>query len=311
MQTILGAGGAIGRELAKALTAYTTDIRLVSRNPEKVNDSDTLMSANLTARNDVFDAVKGSSIVYLTVGLTYDLKTWQTQWPVIMKNVIESCEYHKAKLVFFDNIYMYDGSNLNPITEDLPMNPPSKKGAVRKQLVEMIQAAIAAGRIEALIARSADFYGPGIDKVSMLTETIIKPISEGKAANLMGGENFKHTYTYVPDAARAVALLGNTPTAYNQTWHLPTASNAPSAKEWVELFARGMGEKPKYRVTPKWMIRIIGLFMPIMKELHEMVYQYDRDYVFSSEKFNQAFPQFHTTPYEKGIAEIIKADYAR
>src|SRR5690606_20714194 len=107
MQTILGAGGAIGIPLAKELKKYTDKIRLVARNPKKVNESDELFPANLINREQVFVAVEGSEIVYLTVGLKYSLKTWLMEWPMLMDNVISACKEHRAKLVFFDNVYMY------------------------------------------------------------------------------------------------------------------------------------------------------------------------------------------------------------
>jgi nucleoside-diphosphate-sugar epimerase len=127
MQTILGSGGAIGIELAKALTAYTKNIRLVSRHPEKVNATDELMQADLLIEDEVRKAVEGSSVVYLTAGLPYDKKVWKTQWPVIMTNVIAACKQHQAKLVFFDNVYMYDKNYLSGMTEETPVNPPSEK----------------------------------------------------------------------------------------------------------------------------------------------------------------------------------------
>src|ERR1019366_3675310 len=100
MQTILGAGGAIGVELAKVLPAYTNDIRLVSRNPKKINPTDTLFPADVTNRIQVFKAVEGSEIVYLTVGLDYSAKVWKQNWPPLMQNVVEACLHHNPRLVF-------------------------------------------------------------------------------------------------------------------------------------------------------------------------------------------------------------------
>ncbi len=100
MQTILGSGGAIGVELAKALTKYTDDIRLVSRNPIRINDKDELMSADLLNPSEVNEAVKGSSIVYVTVGFTYSYKIWHENWPKFTKNVVDACIENNCKLVF-------------------------------------------------------------------------------------------------------------------------------------------------------------------------------------------------------------------
>ncbi len=306
MQTILGSSGAIGTVLAKELKNYTDKVRLVSRHPKRINPDDELYPADLKDFSLIEAAVAGSEVVYVTIGFEYNIKVWQSTWPPFVKNVIDACEKHKAKMVFFDNVYMYDIKAIPHMTEDSPMNPPSKKGAVRKQLVEMIFEAINAGRIEALIARAADFYGPK-NETSWLIETIAKPMRQGKRANILGSLDKKHSYTYTPDAAKAVAILGNTPDAYNQIWHMPTHPDTLTAREWVELFAREMGiANPKYSATPKFMLRILGIFVPVLREFPEMLYQFDRDYFLDSSKFEKRFG-FQPTSYQEGARETVKA----
>ena len=131
MQTILGSGGAIGLLLAKELLKYTDKVRLVARNPQKVNDSDELFKADLTNAAEVLKSVEGSEVVYLCVGLPYQLKVWQQQWPAVMQNTINACIQHKAKLVFIDNVYMYSQDAIPHMTEESPLNPPSQKGKIR------------------------------------------------------------------------------------------------------------------------------------------------------------------------------------
>jgi len=308
MQTILGSGGAIGTELALALTKYTKKIRLVSRNPKKVNPTDELVKADLLNPEEVKKAVIGSSIVYLTVGFEYKASVWAKKWPLLIDNVIAACESEGCKLVFFDNIYMYDANHLNGMTEETPINPPSKKGKIRAEVAKKIMDKVKAGKLTALIARSADFYGPSINQVSLLTESVIKPLSAGKKANWIGSADYKHSFTYTPDAGRATALLGNTPDAYGQVWHLPTAPNPFTGKEWIDAFAGELGVPPKFLTAPKFMVRILGLFIPIMREFVEMTYQYDRDYVFDSSKFEKRF-NMKPTPYAKGIIEIMNKDF--
>lgn len=310
MQTILGSGGVIGIELAKALKEFTSEIRLVSRNPEKVNLTDELMSADLLNFEDVQKSVQGSSVVYVTVGFPYSVKVWKESWPKFITNVIKACKVYNCKLVFFDNIYMYDSNYLNGMTEENPINPPSKKGKIRAEIAKRIMDNIREGKLTALIARSADFYGPAIQNTSMLTETVFKPLSNGKRANWMSSTNYKHSFTYTPDAGKATALLGNTEDAYNQIWHLPTAANPFTGKEWIEAIAKEIGVKPKYQAVPKFLVRIIGLFVPIMREMVEMMYQYDRDYVFDSSKFEKRF-DFKPTPYQDGISKIVQNDYKK
>ncbi|MFN4147306.1 MAG: NAD-dependent epimerase/dehydratase family protein [Runella sp.] len=305
MQTILGAGGAIGSELAKALHKnFTKNIRLVSRNPKKVNDSDQLFPADLSEASQIEAAVAGSEVVYITVGFEYNLKLWQQKWPTFIRTVIEACAKHNAKMVFFDNVYMYDSSEIPHMTEDSKMNPISEKGKVRKQLVDMIWEAQKAGKITALIARAADFYGPGVS-TSMLQELIPKNLQKGKAAQWLGGLDFKHSFTYTPDAARATALLGNTPDAYGQTWHLPTDPHSLTGREWTALFAKHLNAQPKVSVIPVFVLKILGWFIPFMKELPEMNYQYTQPYFFDSQKFMRRFPDFKITTYEEGVKQVI------
>ncbi len=305
MQTILGAGGSIGKELAAELTRYSTRIRLVSRHPKKINETDELLAADLQDARAVDEAVKGSEVVYLVAGLQYRTKTWQEQWPVIMQNVISACISHKSKLVFFDNIYMYDPARIGHMTEETPINPSSKKGKVRAAILEQLMTAIQSGQLTGMVVRSADFYGPG-SNASMLIETVYKNLSKGKKAFWIGNPGAIHSYTFIPDAAKATALLGNTSSAYNQVWHLPTDPRKLNGKNFVELFEKEMGSSHGYRPISKTLISIMGIFNPLMRELKEMMYQFERDYYFDSSKFRDAFPQFHTTTYEEGIKQTIK-----
>ncbi|MBI3235823.1 MAG: NAD-dependent epimerase/dehydratase family protein [Bacteroidetes bacterium] len=304
MQTILGANGTIGSVLAKELNSYTKNIRLVSRNPRKVNNTDELFQADLSDPAQVEKAIEGSEIVYLMVGFEYVTKIWQEQWPKLMKATIDACIKHQAKLVFFDNVYMYDVTNIPHMTEEAKINPSSKKGKVRAEIVEMLMSAVKTGKLQGLIARSADFYGPNNDK-SFLIEVVYKNFKKGKAANWFIRSDKKHSYTYTPDAAKATAILGNTPDAYNQVWHLPTDPNTLTGAEMIALFAQEMKVKNKVSMMPMWLIKVLGIFIPFMREMPEMMYQYDRDYFFDSSKFDKRF-NFKTTTYQEGVKQTIE-----
>lgn len=304
MQTILGSTGVIGTELAKSLTQYTDKIRLVSRNPKSVNSTDQLVIADLTNPEQVLNAVEGSDVVYLTAGLQYKINIWQTQWPIIMKNVISACKTHKAKLVFFDNVYAY-GLVKGWMKEDTLVNPVSKKGEVRAQIAQMIMNEVERGSLDAMIARAADFYGPNTP-LSFATVTVFQNLNRGKKAQWFIDANKKHSMTYTPDAGKATAILGNTSSAYNQIWHLPTDKNALTGKEFIELTAKAFGVEPRYTVLKKWMIQVVGTFIPVVKESIEMLYQNEHDYLFESTKFEKAF-NFTPTSYQDGIAETVKS----
>jgi nucleoside-diphosphate-sugar epimerase len=305
MQTILGAGGAIGIELAKALPAYTSNVRLVSRNPKAIIGNEQLVRADLMNDEQVDNAVSGSSVVYLTVGLDYNTKIWETQWPQLMQRVIDACQRHGSKLVFFDNVYMIGGDNVKHITEHSPISPVSRKGAVRAKLDQMLLNASEKQGLPVIIARAADFYGPVKDK-SVIMETVYKNLLNNKKAQWFCNAKMKHSFTYTPDAGKGTAMLGNTPDAFNQIWNLPTDASPLTGEEWVKLFAEAMNKPYKgVQVAPKWMLKALGLFVPVMGEFHEMAYQYDREYFFDSSKFNSHFNYTPVKPADGIKATII------
>lgn len=305
MQTILGAGGDVASLLAKELKTFTDQIRLVSRNPKQVTEGNELMVADLTKQEEVFRAVEGSEVVYLTVGLKYDLRIWQSHWPLIVGNVIEACLKYNCKLVFFDNVYMYDKSAIPHMTEESKVAPPSKKGKVRLQVVEMIMEAVRSKKLKALIARSADFYGPSA-KNGIINMLIVDKLATGSKPNWQANVDKIHSLTYLPDAAWATAKLGNTDSAYGQVWHLPTSAEKLTGRQLISIASRIAGKKEAFMLLPPWMLSLLGLFNRTLKELVEMQYQNTQDYFFDSDKFCEAF-SFKPTTYEQGIRECIEA----
>lgn len=304
MQTILGSSGVIGKELAKSLPKYTNKIRLVSRNPKKVNDGDELISANLLNAEEIQKAVAGSEIVYLTAGIQYNIKIWRRDWPVIMKNVIEACKKSNSKLVFFDNVYSYGKVN-GWMTEESPIKPDSEKGKVRAKLNEMIMNEVKQGNLKAIIAKAADFYGPETP-LSFVNIMVFENFKKRKKAQWFIDVNKKHSFTYTPDAGKGTAILGNTDSAYNQIWHLPTNKDALTGKEFIELSVKAMSAKPNYTIVKKWMVQLLGLFNKVIKESTEMLYQNDSDYLFDSTKFEKAF-NYKPIGYEEGIIKTAES----
>jgi nucleoside-diphosphate-sugar epimerase len=298
LHTILGANGTIAAELIPVLQSNAQQIRLVSRNPGKVNGAE-LVRADVLNRDQVFEAVKGSDYVYLLVGLEYNRETWGAQWPIIMRNTIDACKAAGARLIFFDNVYMY-GRVKGSMTESTPYNPCSVKGKIRAEIDEMLLKEMKSGGLKAMIAMSADFYGPRTSKTSVASIMIFEKMKNGKSAQWFVNAKQPHSFTYTPDAAIALYMLAVSENAYGQTWHLPTAKPPLTGNEFISIAAKYMHAKNKVQVLPKWLVGIIGLFVPVMKELGEMLYQNEFPYEFDSSKFEKAF-QFKPTPYEEGI----------
>lgn len=304
MQTILGANGIIAIEIAKELHKnYTKEIRLVSRNPKKVNDTDELHSADLMDKQACNKAVKGSEIVYMTVGLPYKSSIWKEQWPIVIRNIIDACKNHNAKLVFFDNVYMY-GQVDGTMTEETPFNATSIKGKVRGEIATMVLDEIKNGTLTAMICRAPEFYGPR-NTMSGTNVLVFDNIKKGKKPQTLLTDASLRTLIYTPDAGKATALLGNTPDAYGQSWHLPCDTNRKTAKEFLELCGKIHGSKLDYMILKRWMVKTFGLFNSDVKELIELLYQFDRDYIFDCTKFNNRFPDFEVTSLEDGIKEVL------
>ena len=299
---ILGAGGVVANELAKLLVSEREAVRLVSRSGRGLTGA-TTVTADVTVPGEAITAVKGSSVVYLCVGLKYDFRVWAACWPRIMSNVIEACMQAGSKLVFFDNVYAY-GRVDGTMTESTPYNPCSRKGEIRAKIATQLMDETKRGGLTALIARSADFYGPFADTTSVPNRLVFKPLSVGKRANWLANDSVRHSYTLTLDIASALAALSRSNDAYNQVWHLPTAPDPLTGKEFIEAAARGFGVDAHYRVLSRSMIRLAGLFDRTVAESSEMLYQSEFPYIFDSSRFEASF-RMSPTSYGDGIRKTV------
>jgi len=301
---VLGAGGAISRTLVKELLSDNQKIKLASRN-SKVIEGIESVKTDLLNFNDVNNVIEEFSTVYLVAGLTYSAKVWNDQWPKIMRNVAEACSAKNSRLIFFDNVYAYGKVN-GIMTEDTPINPSSKKGEVRAKLIEYLNGEIKKKNITALVARAADFYGPYTEGVSLISISVIDKLLKGKKAQWFCNAKAKHSFTNTGDCGKALYLLSKNESNFNQVWHMPTANPAKTGEELISIAAEKLNAKPGYTELKKMMFKMIGVFNPLIKELTEMLYQYEDDYIFDSSKFEKKF-NFTPVPYEQGIEEAIKS----
>ncbi|MGK4188955.1 NAD-dependent epimerase/dehydratase family protein [Rothia koreensis] len=307
MQTILGAGGPIAEELARQLHQhFTQDIRLVSRHPDKVNPTDELFRADLTDPEATDRAVEGSDVVYLTVGLPMDSALWEQKFPTMMRNTIEAVKRHGARLVFFDNTYMYPGTP-TPQTESIPFRPNGRKGRVRAELATMLLREMDAGTVTALIGRAPEFYGPGKTK-SLTNSLVFDRIRTGKLPLVPVSSSTHRSLIWTPDASRALALLGNTPDAYGQTWHLPIDQNRLTYRELIRIAAESTGRSAAFAVLPRWAFAVGRRFSAAMAETQELLPRYRDDNVFVTSKFAERFPDFEVTPYRKGVRHLVQEE---
>ncbi|HTA17174.1 MAG TPA: NAD-dependent epimerase/dehydratase family protein, partial [bacterium] len=177
---LLGAGGSVSKCLTQELLARKQSVTWVSRRGAE-HEGVAAVRADLLDLAALTDAVEADATVYLLAGLQYKLAVWREQWPLIMKNVIAACREKNARLVFLDNVYLY-GKVVGPMTETTPVSPVSGKGKVRAAIAETLMSEIRAGRIRAMIARSADFYGPFADATSAFNMMVLAKYAKGKSA---------------------------------------------------------------------------------------------------------------------------------
>jgi len=155
-----------------------------------------------------------------------------------------------------------------------------------------------AGSLTALIARCADFYGPRA-RSGIPNNLVFDKFAKGAKAMWLANDSVKHSFTYTRDAAQGLVLLAESESAWNQTWHVPAVPDPPTGKQFIRLAAAAFGTQPRYQVLSRPMIWLAGLFDPTVRELYEMLYQYEFDYVFDSTKFTKAFG-FQPTSYAEG-----------
>jgi len=303
MTTILGAGGAIGNELIKELASAKARVRLVSRNPKPAAGATETVAADLTVLDETVRAVAGADVVYLLAGLKYDSSVWRELWPKIMRNTIEACKRAGAKLVFFDNVYMY-GQVSGLMTEETPFHPCSRKGEIRARIATELLDEIKAGKLTAMIARSADFYGLDA-RTSVANVLVFDKLAKGQKAAWLVNDKVRHSFTFTPDAAKSLVLLAANAAAWNQTWHVPTAPDPPAGQEFIRMAAQALGVPPRYRVLNRPMLKVAGWFDRTIFELYEMLYQNDAEYLFDSTKFTRAFG-VQATPYAEGVRAVAE-----
>ena len=306
MHTILGAGGPVANALTRELISNKQPVTLVSRRPTKFTDANiTWKRADLLNYDELAAACEVSNVIYLCACLVYDAKIWAVQWPIIMRNVINVTKKEKARLIFFDNVYMYGLVN-GPMLETTPYHPVSEKGKIRAGIASMLMDEVKEGNIRASIARAADFYGT--DSMNAVFDMLLlDKYAKKQTAQWTGSVKTLHNFSYISDMGKAMYLLGQNSDSDNQIWHLPTAKPM-RGKEFIELAASIYHVKPKFFAINKFSMWLFGLFNKPARGVVEMFYQFDHDYIFDSSKFEKAF-NFKPTSYADGIKELSETLY--
>jgi nucleoside-diphosphate-sugar epimerase len=285
---VLGAGP-VGRAVVNALAAD-------GRRPTVVTRSGTEIPGANARRADVTDAaalrqvLDGADVVYQCAQPEYH--RWAEEFPALQAGIIEGVAVSGSLLVVVENLYGY-GDVSGPLTEQLPLSATTKKGAVRARMSLDLVEAHQAGRIRMVATRASDFFGPHVDG-SAFGERFVSQVKAGKKVDLLGDPDALHSVTYVPDLAAAMVRLAAEPDSWGRAWHVPNAP-AVSQRTLVELASRAVGTSPKVRRVAKWQLRAIGTFVPPMREMVEMAYEFEHDFVVDHSDYVRSFGDHSTS----------------
>lgn len=298
---VLGAGP-VGRSLIERLVADGVETRVATRSgrasgPEGVE----VVAADISDSEQAVKACAGADVVYGCVGLNY--QGWPEKWPPMMAGMLDGAAAAGAKFIFMDNCYMYGPVSV-PMTEDLPLTDYGNKPATRSRITRMWQEAHESGRVEVASVRASDFYGPGVS-MAILGDPTVGRLAQGKSAQIVGDPDQPHSFAYVPDIARALVSVGAADDAMGQAWNVPNAPDR-TVREVLQMFADEFGQPLKIQTMPKPLMSIIGLFNADIRELKEMLYQWERPFHVDASKFAARFWS-DATPLEQGVAETVRS----
>jgi len=278
--------GAIGMALIEELHTEGKVVRAVNRSGSAdVPSGVEVVSGDATSGAFATDASAGADVVYFSLNPPYT--SWPEMFPPLQAAVIEGAASAEAKLVVVDNLYMYGPTDGQPLTEDLPHAATTRKGSVRAQMTADLMAASDAGKVRVAVGRPSDYFGPrGL--VTAMGERVFYPALAGKKAQVMGDPDQLHSYSYLPDIARGLITLGESDEADGKAWHLLNAP-AVTTREFVNMVFAAAGTEPGIQAMPRFMVSAVGLFNGNVRELKEMLYEFEEPFVVDDSRFEATF----------------------
>lgn len=301
LHVVFGANGGAGSAIVRELVRRGKQVRAVNRSGRaNVPQGVETFKADAASPEEVRAALAGAAVVYHCVNVSYP--HWFRQLPPIMDSLIAGAGAAGARLVYIDNLYMF-GQGQSPMKESNPEQPTSRKGELRRQLATTLLEAHRAGRVQAAIGRGSDFYGPGATN-SLLGDRVFPAAAAGKAAQVVGDIDAPHTYTYIEDFAKGIVTLGEREEALGRAWHIPNAE-ALSTRQFLALIYEEVGRPLKFEVASRTLITLLGLFNAEVREVKEMLYQFEAPFVVDHSDYARTFGDFTPTPHREAIRATL------
>lgn len=300
---VFGAG-AVGRALTETLVRRGETVRVVNRSGQApVPDGVQVLAGDARDPQFTREAARGAAVVYQVLNPGYH--RWAQEFPALQAGVIAAAEAADARLVSLDNVYMYGRPDEHPFAEDHPDAAHTRKGIVRAQMARDLLAAHDAGLVEVAIGRASDYFGPRGGAQSPLGDRVMPAALGGKSAQVLGDPDQPHTYTYIPDIAEGLAVLGEHPAAPGEIWHLPNDPDTRTTRQILDTLYRLAGHPgAKVRTTPAALLRVLGLFDKPAGELVEMLYEFQAPFVVDSTKISAKLG-VHATPLDDALATTL------
>jgi nucleoside-diphosphate-sugar epimerase len=301
MKTILGTGQ-LGLAILQLLLDKNPDekILLVNRTGKlnmQIPQNVQVTAADVTSKTAMKAIAGRSDVIFSCTDMPYD--KWAAFYPATATALAYALSETNAKLVFADNLYSYGNVAGKEMNEQMPHTANTKKGKIRAGVINTLLYSGNAFNNRVAFVKAADFIGPRIHK-GIFGEDFLQNVYNGKTVRLFGNINLPHTFTYINDFAAAMINVGTANDTFGQIWHVPNAP-ALSLDKWVHLFEVIINKRIKKAVTPKFLIRIAGLFSPFIKELYEMAYQFEYPYLVNNDKYVSRFGNHNTYP-----SDIVK-----
>ena len=298
---VLGAAGGTGSAVVRELVARGLPVRAVTRcGTADVPEGVEQVAADIASPDAARQACDGAAVVYHCAQPDYT--KWAELFPPLTAAVLDASTAAGAKLVFADNLYVY-GPPDGPMTEETPQRAEGSKGRTRIEMATAIMRAHADGGLRCTIGRSSDYYGPR-GTATAAGDNIMKPALQGKRARWLGSLDQPHTLNYLEDMGRALVTLGERDEADGQVCHLPAAEPL-TGRQFLTQVYEASGRSPKPGVASRTMIRLAGLFNPLVRELKETLYQFDRPFISDASKFERAFGPFVPTPHREAVRRTV------
>jgi nucleoside-diphosphate-sugar epimerase len=301
VHVVVGGSGGTGGALVRELAGQGLPVRSISRKaPEELPAGVEVRLGDAADPAFVREASEGAAVIYNAVNPPYP--RWTSDFPGLMASITSAAEASGAKLVFADNLYMYDPVT-GPLSEASPTRPTGKKGKLRQEMAERLLAAHRAGRVRVAIGRSSDYYGPG-GVGTAVGDRVFESALKGKPVQWLGSLDVPHAASYLPDMARALAILGMRDEADGQVWHLPVGE-ALTGRQFADVIGGALGRPVKASATGPTMVRVAGIVSPFIRELSETMYQWTQPWVVDDAKFQGTFGPFAPTPHAEAVEATL------